>query len=43
MAKGETLPEIYMACGSEDFLIEPNRALANFLKKKQLSMISNMV
>ncbi len=35
MAKGEKLPEIYMACGSEDFLIEPNRAFANFLKEQK--------
>lgn len=30
--KGEKLPGIFMACGSEDFLIEPNRAFAEFLK-----------
>lgn len=32
LAAGEKLPEIFMACGSEDFLIEPNRAFRDFLK-----------
>lgn len=31
--KGEAIPAIYMACGSEDFLIEPNRDLHRHLKK----------
>ena len=26
-----TMPEIYMACGTEDFLLEPNRKMHNFL------------
>ncbi len=30
---GEKLPEIFMACGTEDFLIEPNRAFRDFLSK----------
>ena len=30
-AAGKPLPGIYMACGTEDFLIEPNRALHRFL------------
>lgn len=28
-------PKIYMACGTEDFLLEPNRRLAAFLKKQK--------
>lgn len=31
---GEKLPEIFMACGTEDFLIAPNRAFRDFLKEK---------
>ncbi|MCF0241868.1 MAG: alpha/beta fold hydrolase [Treponema sp.] len=30
-SSGETLPKIYMACGTEDFLLEPNRAMHRFL------------
>ena len=33
MEKGEQLPEIYMACGTEDFLLEPNRRFAAFLRE----------
>ncbi len=31
-AAGEKIPEIYMACGTEDFLIENNRAMHRFLE-----------
>ena len=30
-AEGKKIPEIYMCCGSEDFLIEPNREFHRFL------------
>lgn len=30
---GETLPGIFMACGSEDMLVETNRAFRDFLKE----------
>ena len=29
---GKQFPEIFMACGTEDFLIEPNRAMHRFLE-----------
>ena len=32
-ASGQTIPEIFMACGTEDFLIEPNRSLHEHLEK----------
>lgn len=31
-AAGEKIPDIYMACGTEDFLIENNRAMHRFLE-----------
>ena len=31
-AEGRKIPEIYMCCGSEDFLIEPNRGFHRFLE-----------
>ena len=31
-AAGKKLPEIYMCCGTEDFLLENNRAFSAFLK-----------
>ena len=31
VADGKSLPAIYMCCGTEDFLLEPNRAFHNFL------------
>lgn len=34
MKKGIELPELYMACGTEDFLLEQNRAFRNFLKRE---------
>ena len=30
-AEGRKLPGIFMACGTEDFLLEPNRAFHKFL------------
>lgn len=36
---GEKIPDIYMACGTEDFLNEPNRKLHEFLKGKKLRHI----
>ena len=33
-AAGAKIPEIYMACGTEDFLIEPNRAMHRFLEEE---------
>lgn len=32
--KGEKIPDIYLCCGSEDFLIEPNRAFHRFLTEE---------
>ena len=34
IAAGKTMPEIFMACGTEDFLIEPNRAFHKFLEEQ---------
>lgn len=31
LASGKKIPQIFMACGTEDFLIEPNRAFHKFL------------
>lgn len=33
------IPEIYMACGREDGLIEPNRKLASYLRRKDMPLI----
>jgi enterochelin esterase-like enzyme len=33
-AAGTKIPEIYMACGTEDFLLEPNRAFHKFLEEQ---------
>ena len=33
-AAGAKIPEIFMACGSEDFLIESNRAMHRFLEEE---------
>lgn len=35
-AAGKKLPEIYMACGTEDFLIENNRAFHRFLTEENV-------
>jgi putative tributyrin esterase len=31
------MPEIFMACGTEDFLLEPNRAMHNFLQSRNVT------
>ena len=36
-AAGKKLPDIYMACGTEDFLIENNRAMHRFLEKEKIA------
>ena len=36
-AAGNKLPDIYMACGTEDFLIENNRAFHRFLEKEKIA------
>lgn len=33
--EGKKNPRIYMACGSEDFLLEPNHKMRDFLKKQK--------
>ena len=33
-AAGRELPRIYMACGTEDQLLEANRAFASFLRQR---------
>ena len=30
------LPELYLCCGTEDFLIEPNRAMHRFLEEQEV-------
>ena len=32
----QTIPDIYMACGTEDFLLQPNREFADFLKRNEV-------
>lgn len=34
LKEGKQLPEIYMAVGTEDFLLEPNRAMHKFLEEQ---------
>lgn len=34
LAKGADMPKLYMACGTEDFLLENNRAFYQFLKEQ---------
>ena len=34
LAAGEPVPDIFLACGSEDTLVETNRAFRDFLKEK---------
>jgi putative tributyrin esterase len=36
--KGQKIPRIYMACGTEDFLIEENRAFHSFLLKENIDV-----
>lgn len=38
LAAGETLQPIYMACGTEDFLIENNRSFHDFLVKEGVAV-----
>lgn len=38
-ASGGKLPEIYMCCGTEDFLIEPNRSFHRFLEEQGVEHI----
>ncbi len=38
-AAGGPIPEIYMACGSQDFLIENNRTFHAFLEKEQVDHV----
>ncbi len=33
-AAGERIPALFMACGTEDFLLENNRELRDFLQEK---------
>lgn len=33
LASGAALPDIFMACGTEDFLLEPNRRFRDFLER----------
>ena len=35
-AAGRKIPDIYMACGTEDFLIENNRAMHRFLENENI-------
>ncbi len=35
-AEGKPMPEIYMCCGTEDFLLEPNRAFDQFLTEMKV-------
>lgn len=39
LAADEKLPQIFLACGTEDFLIEPNRAFRDFLKENGVEHI----
>lgn len=34
LKEGGKMPEIFMACGTEDFLLEPNRAMHKFLEEQ---------
>lgn len=36
---GRIIPKIYMACGTEDFLIEPNREFRDFLSREKADFI----
>lgn len=35
---GATLPDIYMACGTEDFLLQQNRSFRDFLKQQNVAV-----
>lgn len=36
LAEGKKMPKIFMACGTEDFLLEANRRFHSFLEEKQV-------
>lgn len=36
LAQGKKMPEIYMACGTEDFLLEANREFHTFLNERKV-------
>lgn len=36
ISAGKKIPEIFMACGTEDFLLEPNRAFHKFLEDQHI-------
>ena len=38
LKNGKTIPDLYMACGTEDFLLEENRAFRDFLAEKGVSL-----
>ena len=38
LEKGDTIQPIYMACGTEDFLLEQNRAFRDFLKESGVEL-----
>lgn len=37
--ENKKIPEIFMACGTEDFLIEPNRAMHKYLEKHKVNHV----
>jgi len=37
--EGKKIPDIFMACGTEDFLLEKNRAFCEFLKKENIPVV----
>ena len=39
IAAGKKIPEIFMACGTEDFLLEPNRAFHKFLEDQKVEHV----
>lgn len=39
LAKGEKLPQLYLCCGTEDFLLESNRRFHRFLEEKNVAHI----
>ena len=38
LKKGETIQPVFMACGSEDFLIENNRQFRDFLNEHKVNL-----
>ena len=37
--EGKKIPDIYMCCGTEDFLLEPNRAMHKFLEDRKVEHV----